>query len=1318
MSASFRSTLFLALGAATLATFSGCEMRPAVVQVQPGAIHRSVFEGEWYVNQTVIDSPYSAGYTFVGEQGDLERIVWDIQESFLIARRSYDFIAGSEPDGISGPGTEQGAPIAVYAIESHFDIRRAYNPTTGEELNVVLENNTDRPWYQRDYLRVDWSRNLVSDYSFLVLARVFDGIQVEPVATHFEDPSHPYAPRFEVLSADGSWSGPIADASPINGDVSYIDIVNRMYVMPQTVEIPGLGPVPSCYLLYQGHLDCTPGEITVRNSFLRVTARDYEPMEYTGDRMERFGYFVTERAGYDPHYGVVESVRHRYVNRHNLWMESHRYEGEGESRRRVPCTTDTQCSSVPGSHCDLDLATAYRTYDAAGHLEGACTLPYMQREVRPIAYHVTANFPADLYPDAVHFTESWNTAFVETVGSLRALECQEIGGSDCDAQRTRPDAAEMFVLCHNPVVEADHDACGPVGTSARIGDLRYSIIGWVNDAHLSSPLGYGPSSADPLTGEIIMGNAFVYGAAMETLASFGRDIVALLNGALTEQSVLSGANVDQWVARMTAPTTRTGDSHAIPIDGEDVEDVAAAMDFSYLEDVISHRAPPASPAEFVERARQAHDALWHGGAFGDGVDRGATRVESLQGTDIERMMTTADVLMAAGIDPTVTRTDEVLEAASPLRGMSLANLRALRRMRDRIQSEHCILDAEFADDSMLGLARAIHEAATSGSGQMEWYGQTYELRGSDGAIDYELVRTMLRHPIFDAVTAHEVGHTIGLRHNFSGSFDALNYLPRYWQLRDDGSMAPRAWDPETPAEIAGRIREYEYSTVMDYGVNFVVTDAHGIGQYDRAAVEMGYGDLVEVFTNATNPGDVAWTAFIQSAGWPVNLRLSTFTGGEPSAHRYTDWPTIVGGIENLQERTAVRYSSLRPDAFLRTQGIREPLVDGANRPVVPYMFCSDEQADLNPDCLRYDQGADAYESVQTVIDSYWFYYIFTNFRRQRLGFGPSSVLTRVHDRYFEKLQRANQIYSLYRGVFEDIFGDSPGFDRFWTRPDGMGAWTLAAGASFNLLTRVATAPEVGDYGTVTLPDGTRALALDAGNEVSVEVMDGRFLETSWDFDAGYFWFDQLDRVGYFYDKVIALEVLVDPTTYFLGRDTDADIRRYQINFGNSFGPALTAFMRGVLAEDYRTIGPRARGGELVWPSPLEMQQGSMTGTPVDPNATFSIQLYASVYGMAYLPQTYDQTFLNQSRIFVRGGAESVELDPSIPLVEFTAPSGLTYVAPSYPDATGRETGAGAAMLRHALALQAGGASRELTQYIDNIDLVRRLTWRYGFGAQP
>ena len=50
--------------------------------------------------------------------------------------------------------------VLVYKIQSHFDIKREYNPGTGEETNVISENEKDRPWNQRQYMRVDWSQNL------------------------------------------------------------------------------------------------------------------------------------------------------------------------------------------------------------------------------------------------------------------------------------------------------------------------------------------------------------------------------------------------------------------------------------------------------------------------------------------------------------------------------------------------------------------------------------------------------------------------------------------------------------------------------------------------------------------------------------------------------------------------------------------------------------------------------------------------------------------------------------------------------------------------------------------------------------------------------------------------------------------------------------------------------------------------------------------------------------------------------------------------------------------------------------------------------
>jgi len=52
--------------------------------------------------------------------------------------------------------------VIAFRINKHYDIRYRYNATTREELNVI-EENTDRPYNERQYMEVDWSRNLATN---------------------------------------------------------------------------------------------------------------------------------------------------------------------------------------------------------------------------------------------------------------------------------------------------------------------------------------------------------------------------------------------------------------------------------------------------------------------------------------------------------------------------------------------------------------------------------------------------------------------------------------------------------------------------------------------------------------------------------------------------------------------------------------------------------------------------------------------------------------------------------------------------------------------------------------------------------------------------------------------------------------------------------------------------------------------------------------------------------------------------------------------------------------------------------------------------
>ena len=129
-------------------------------------------------------------------------------------------------------------------------------------------------------------------------------------------------------------------------------------------------------------------------------------------------------------------------------------------------------------------------------------------------------------------------------------------------------------------------------------------------------------------------------------------------------------------------------------------------------------------------------------------------------------------------------------------------------------------------------------------------------------------------------------HTVGLRHNFTSSFDAYNYRPQYWQLRtnngavtdacsgpvSDGNacIGPRYYDPLTPEEINQSIETWAQTSVMDYAGEST-QDWVGLGIYDYAAVRAFYADAVDVRNDDLRalPAHVA-------AGDPVEFPIDLF----------------------------------------------------------------------------------------------------------------------------------------------------------------------------------------------------------------------------------------------------------------------------------------------------------------------------------------------------------------------------------------------------------------------------------------------------------
>src|SRR5581483_3534735 len=303
---------------------------------------------------------------------------------------------------------------------SHFDVKREYNAGTGEQTNVISENITDRPWYDRDYMRVDWSNNLVD---------------VEPPGM---SPSGFFMPttRTPVNDYDTQTGAPDPDHPIISS--SYFDFTIREIRTPDQ---------DACFALFHPGIDdaavgdCGPAQLKVRYSFLEAKPSTYLPLSYpdrqplldnsgqpirlqngtfpctkqvvaqTGgtdcssaamDEFAKFGFFRTVRQTYDPHYGSTEQGRQYLANRWNIWQDG-----------------AAAMSSKPN------------------------------RATREIDYYTNPEFPddPDLFGVAQEIVGSWNDAMKQTVASLNLTEQAQTSIVPLsNVQTAAAGLADIFVL--------------------------------------------------------------------------------------------------------------------------------------------------------------------------------------------------------------------------------------------------------------------------------------------------------------------------------------------------------------------------------------------------------------------------------------------------------------------------------------------------------------------------------------------------------------------------------------------------------------------------------------------------------------------------------------------------------------------------------------------------------------------------------------------------------------------------------------------------------------------------------------------------------
>lgn len=1322
----------LVLLALLLGVLSCSEERDAISRVQPDALAKSFFVGklgdpdddpEFYFRSTVVDVAAGAGADGLFTNSDAQptsRIRWDITEELLLARLTYERIDDTDGKGVRR--VADGQIVAAYRIQSHFDIKRDYNPETGEDLNIVVENDTDRPWYLRSHFRVDWSRNLTtSAYELDTLAQlgIYYGVQWEPIAYYVNEPGHPHAPVFDHKRG-------------------YFDITHKVWAKPGIISDELWGDFPACWLYGRFPSEnCNPSELTLLQAFLKVTDSDYEPLEYDGAKMELFGYFTVDRFGYDRSYGVVDDKWRRFATRWNLFEQSHT-----EDRCNTPETTPAGADprrddNGNGTHDECEIVGFGSRCDAA---RGQCTLPYRARPVRTIAWHAGPGFPEELFEGTREAFSSWSDSLRVAVLAARIAECRRTGEGSCETQMGLPtpwrddhtpplgssspaEVPEIFVFCHNPVSSAagDPPACGADGTAPRLGDLRFNVVSILQEPQLMAPWGIMMDAEDPLTGEKIAGSLTQWGAVLDQAAANLTDLVSLLEGLIEPEAFIAGQDVSHWVEQnQSGGAAERG--HAMS--GDELADRFGALDPKVLDQLLAGLPQGQKHKHPAARRKAREQALNASGRLGPGNAALSERLARLRGSAIESRLVTPDLMQAAGFDPTGPVSGDAVRRASPAGRMNPTVRREAERARRLSDAKRhaCRFDGP-EPDHLLGLARALSKK--------------FPLPDPSDAAAVAAHREQLllfaRQELSRGVMAHEIGHSVGLRHNFAASYDALNYAPEYWQLRTghgavtascppgttDGSacIGPRWRDPISEAEIDGNIGRWATSSVMDYPGD-PNQDMTLPGKYDRAAVRFGYGGTVDVWADpgvsvtgngagqaeayelsafATNPGLFGVYYFPEVdpedgylfrhySEWPARFRLiedCQDDAGAPLGKRCRERAMDLVSAEQMQD-----FSS-DPDYAGFAWALTPLGVDGQGRVRRGYLFSSDEYADTgNVPAFSLDAGADAYEQIRFLESAYENRYLLDSFRRGRVEFNSFDTMVRIQSRYLDKIQLIAKTFAF--GAVLDGDPSAPTADLL---QDGLyGPHALGSTVALDLFARIVTRPEPGHYCPADFcgsgqPPGVapELFAADAVPLPDVYLYDfslplgvGRYLHNDYDYAQGYWWSDYQTQVGTYYDKIWATYYLAEAFDSFVASSKEdfVDSRYKNVSFATVFPEQVRRLYTQLLTGDLAVYAPHA----LAPSSPSGTPLGSLTfptwssaaglgARPsgaflVEPNHGFNEQLYAMVWGATFFPTNWSNAWVHEARIAAL--PSEVPEWPADEIVAFSYPvSGVTYRARSY-----------------------------------------------------
>ncbi|HAS6487667.1 TPA: MoxR-like ATPase [Vibrio parahaemolyticus] len=514
------------------------------------------------------------------------------------------------------------------------------------------------------------------------------------------------------------------------------------------------------------------------------------------------------------------------------------------------------------------------------------------------------------------------------------------------------------------------------------GDLRYNVINLIDEPLANGLLGYGPSVSNPVTGEIIKGHVNQYAGVARTGVPFYWDNLARFYN--RNQLDLDGLDPlptsSESVKTEVADRIEALSTMAAMASLKSDENIHAPL--VSKEDIVSGKAATKSPTQLMKN-------------FNDDME-------------FEKVVEVEENRLSFWAENNVY----------PIEASWVSS------------TNKAMLDNLKLDDERYFEIK-LDDAGNEVSRQLKrWKYLPKELQVK--AADAITVAT------YSNTLVHELGHNMGLRHNFKGSNDKANYytLEQAHQLGLNNIPA--------------------YSSTMDYAPS-MLDETPTWGLYDIAAFKFGYGRKVETIQDSSGsaPAPVAKPA--DSASDEDKAAYARYLADQQAyqqsfAYKFGNNPDntslmVCSEVKALtgNEKGKSLYNcdfsrfdtaalSDDPELNAKTRYGALYYLDKVNEiERKSYDFCTDGNVSLNSDCNRFDEGT----NLEEIVSYEWQNYLDSYDRRNLELYGTTGLFSSDYPGYLvrrymemsairDKMEDLERIDNLYTNLGYTSSTDKPG----------------------------------------------------------------------------------------------------------------------------------------------------------------------------------------------------------------------------------------------------------------------------------------------------